>query len=127
MDRTQLLQHFDTLAETPEVVEKLRNLILDFAVRGRLVPQDSSEETAHALLKRVASTAKTRRSLDEPNDIEEPYPIPANWAWVRLPRVLKKLTDGTHHSPPNDSSGDFMYVTAKTSKQTVCCWMASPT
>ena len=37
MDRAQLLQHFDTLAETPDAVAKLRNFVLTLAVRGRLV------------------------------------------------------------------------------------------
>jgi type I restriction enzyme S subunit len=46
MDRTQLLQHFDTLAETPEAVEKLRKLVLDFAIRGRLVSQNSKDDPA---------------------------------------------------------------------------------
>ena len=34
MDRTQLLQHFDTLAETPEAVAKLRHLVVELAARG---------------------------------------------------------------------------------------------
>jgi type I restriction enzyme S subunit len=32
--------------------------------------------------------------------------------------VVLKLTDGTHHSPPNHDQGDFMYVTAKNIKLT---------
>jgi hypothetical protein len=44
----QLLhQHFDTLAETPEAVEKLRKLVLDFAIRGRLT---AARTTATRLL-----------------------------------------------------------------------------
>ncbi len=31
MDRTQLLQHFEALAETPEAVPKVRALVLDLA------------------------------------------------------------------------------------------------
>jgi len=33
-----LQQHFDTLAETPEAVAKLRGFVLDLAVRGYLRP-----------------------------------------------------------------------------------------
>ena len=32
MDRSQLLQHFDSLAETPEAIPKLRELALQLAV-----------------------------------------------------------------------------------------------
>lgn len=110
-------EKFDQFADAPDAVSNMRELVLEFAVQGRLVPQVSSDETAHALLQRVASTAKTRGcGSDEPDDVDEPFPIPASWAWVRLPRVLKKLTDGTHHSPPNGPSGEFMYVTAKNIK-----------
>ena len=90
-------EKFDLFADAPDAVEKMRELVLEWAVQGRLVPQDSKDETAEALLERVTSTAKTRgRVFDGPDDIEAPFEIPANWAWVRLPRVLKKLTDGTH-------------------------------
>ena len=110
-------EKFDQFADAPDAVGKMRELVLELAVQGRLVPQYAKEETAHSVLKRVASTAKSRgRDAGESEDIDAPFPIPETWAWVRLPRVLKKLTDGTHHSPPNGPSGAFMYVTAKNIK-----------
>jgi len=45
MDRTQLLQHVETLAETPEAVAKLRDFVLRLAVRGYLL-----DATLHRLL-----------------------------------------------------------------------------
>ncbi len=110
-------EKFDQFADAPDAVAKMRELVLELAVQGRLVPQHATEETAHVLLERVASTAKTRgRDAGESEDTDAPFHIPETWAWVRLPRVLKKLTDGTHHSPPNGQSGAFMYVTAKNIK-----------
>jgi type I restriction enzyme S subunit len=35
---------------------------------------------------------------------------------VRLGDVCEKITDGTHHSPPNGPVGDFKYITAKNIK-----------
>lgn len=35
---------------------------------------------------------------------------------TRLGDVCEKITDGTHHSPPNHASGEFKYVTAKNIK-----------
>ncbi len=48
-----LLQHLETLADTPDAIAKLRVLILDLAIRGALVPQDSEEGTAGELLKQI--------------------------------------------------------------------------
>ncbi len=110
-------EKFDQLADTPNAVIRIRELVLQWAVQGRLVRQVPTDEPAGALLERISSTAKTRRrDLDEPDAFDAPFRIPEGWEWVRLPRVLKKLTDGTHHSPPNGPSGDFMYVTAKNIK-----------
>jgi type I restriction enzyme S subunit len=44
-----LLQHFDAVADAPNGVQKLRELILQLAVRGKLVPQESSDEPASVL------------------------------------------------------------------------------
>jgi type I restriction enzyme S subunit len=108
-------EKFDQFADAPDAVAKMRELVLELAVQGRLVPQDLTDEPAAAMLERVSATAKTRRR--ESDAFDAPFKIPEGWEWVRLPRVLKKLTDGTHHSPPNGPSGDFMYVTAKNIKK----------
>lgn len=34
-----------------------------------------------------------------------------------LKDVCEKITDGTHHSPPNTQTGDYMYITAKNIKE----------
>lgn len=36
--------------------------------------------------------------------------------WVRLGDVVSKITDGTHHSPPNSEDGEYKYITAKNIK-----------
>ncbi len=41
---------------------------------------------------------------------------PSKWTIASLAEVCKLITDGTHHSPPNSETGDFMYVTAKNIK-----------
>ncbi|WP_050026545.1 restriction endonuclease subunit S [Verrucomicrobium sp. BvORR034] len=110
-------EKFDLFADAPNAVGKMRELVLELAVQGRLVSQDTKEESAHALLERISSSAKTRhRDSNEVDGVVAPFEIPETWAWVPLPRVLEKLTDGTHHSPPNGPSGEFMYVTAKNIK-----------
>ena len=48
-----LLQNLETLADTPEAVAKLRRLILQIAVEGRLLPADKKPESAKVLVKRL--------------------------------------------------------------------------
>ena len=48
-----LISLFDKAAESPEFIPKLRQLILDLAVRGKLVPQNPKDEPASELLKKI--------------------------------------------------------------------------
>ena len=60
--------NLDSFAETPEGVAKLRELILDLAVRGKLVEQDENDEPAsRELLERIrADVAKAvKYEVDE--------------------------------------------------------------
>src|ERR1043165_10122983 len=88
MDRAQLVQHFDTLAETPESVEKLRKLVLDFAFRGRLVPQNPRDDPATQLAERAkAVVAKERKTPSGQHNGEKavpPFSLPKNWCWACL-------------------------------------------
>ena len=88
MDRAQLLEHFETLAETPEAIQKLRKLVLDFAIRGRLVPQNPKDAPAIQLVELAKAVLATNRkkSYDQ-NDGEQevlPFSLPRNWCWTRI-------------------------------------------
>ena len=50
MTTQEFIEVFDTVAEAPGGIERLRELVLQLAVRGKLVPQDSSDEPASRLL-----------------------------------------------------------------------------
>nr|WP_238360502.1 hypothetical protein [Pseudomonas aeruginosa] len=49
-----LTDNLPLLAGAPNGTKKLRELILELAVRGKLVPQDPNDEPASELLKRIA-------------------------------------------------------------------------
>jgi len=53
MNAERLLQHFDRISEAPDAIPRLRQFILDLAVRGKLVEQDPNDEPAAELLKRI--------------------------------------------------------------------------
>jgi type I restriction enzyme S subunit len=73
-------------------IERLRALILDLAVRGKLVSQDARDEPATDLLKSIkADRAKLKRSKSIGKgkafptvSPEPPFAIPENWIWVQI-------------------------------------------
>ena len=95
-----LLSNLDLLATAPGGVARLRELILTLAVQGKLVPQDSTDEPASALLQkiraekdRLIAEGKTKRDkpLAEIAEEEKPFELPSSWAWVRLADVVRVL------------------------------------
>lgn len=74
-------------------IKKLRELILELAVRGKLVPQDPNDEPASELLKRIAAEKaelvkqgkiKKPKPLPEISEEEKPFELPVGWEWARL-------------------------------------------
>ena len=93
-------------------IKKLRELILELAVRGKLVPQDQNDEPASELLKRIQAEKakliaegklKKEKPLAPINDDEKPFELPKGWEWVRLGLItnfgltekLNKITNDT--------------------------------
>ncbi|HCG9429725.1 restriction endonuclease subunit S [Vibrio sp. 707] len=82
-------------------VKKLRELILELAVRGKLVPQDPNDEPASVLLERIAAE-KARlvkekkitkpKKLAEVCDDEFSFELPSNWDIRRLPDVYYTIS-----------------------------------
>ncbi|EKO3629254.1 restriction endonuclease subunit S [Vibrio metschnikovii] len=91
-------------------IKKLRELILELAVRGKLVPQDPNDEPASVLLERIAAEKaqlvkekkiKKQKDLPAISDDELPYLIPENWEWCRLDDICFGITSGS--TPPKSS------------------------
>ena len=82
-------------------IKKLRELILELAVRGKLVPQDPKDEPASALLKRIQAEKarliaegkiKKDKPLPQISEEEKPYALPLCWEWVRLPEIYLSIS-----------------------------------
>ena len=50
----RLLELYDRISDAEDAIPNLRRVVLDLAVRGKLVEQNASDEPADELLKRVA-------------------------------------------------------------------------
>lgn len=91
-----LTDNLPLLAGAPNGIKKLRELILELAVRGKLVPQNPSDEPASELLQRIAEekkrlmaegNIKTQKPLVEIKQKDKPFNVPTNWEWVRVAAV----------------------------------------
>lgn len=74
-------------------IPKLRELILELAMRGKLVPQNHKDETAQKLLERISkekgALLKNKKAKKLQSDLDEPYSIPDNWAWVHFSDIAQ--------------------------------------
>ena len=80
--------------------KKLRQKILDLAIRGKLVPQDPNDEPASVLLERIKAekerlikegkikkSKKSAKTSDTPHYQNVPFEIPDNWVWTTLEEI----------------------------------------
>lgn len=89
----RVAEHFDLLLDRPEAVDALEQTILQLAVRGLLVPQDTGDEPASELVRRIrtrkdglVAEGKIRSDKPQPEieDCELAFAVPATWQWARF-------------------------------------------
>lgn len=108
-----LLEEYDHLEKestklNSEIKDKLKASILQYAIQGKLVPQDPTDEPVSTLLEKIRIEKKAKlgkkyvesyvkndngtyyeiigkQTKDITNDI--PFEIPASWEWVKLPYI----------------------------------------
>ena len=86
--------------------KKLRQKILDLAIRGKLVPQDPNDEPASVLLERIRAEkerliaegkikrpkkSKTTSSESHYQNFEPPFEIPDSWEWVSMKEIFLSM------------------------------------
>lgn len=99
-------------------IDKLRALILDLAVRGKLVPQDPEDEPASELLKRWKSAkklalenTKDRRIRSAPEPASFSVNLPTHWLTQSFENIFLFI-DYRGNTPPKTDSG-IPLITAK--------------
>ena len=129
-------------------IQATKSKILDFAIRGKLVPQDPNDEPASVLLERIRAEkeelikqGKIKRDKRESVifkgednsyyekvgsevrciDEELPFEIPDNWEWARLQTVCMPITDGTHKTPTYSEEG-YTFLSSKNVVNGVIDW-----
>jgi len=94
-------------------IKKLRELILELAIRGLVVPQDDSDEPAAKLINKIAiekakliKDGKIKKGKKIPDSEEElPFDIPNSWTWTQLVEISEI---GPRNTLPDDLNVGFV-------------------
>jgi hypothetical protein len=94
-------EKFDLFADAPGAVTRMRELVLELAVRGALSNRHPSDQKDAAW--RAFVSTLDERSRDADTDAEPPFEIPTAWRWACLDdlgitRVRNDVEDSTRAS-----------------------------
>jgi type I restriction enzyme S subunit len=94
-------EKFDLFADAPNAVAKMRELVLELAVKGALSERHASEQDDPAWREFIAKFDQRRSDSDI--GTETPFEIPDEWRWARLDdlgttRVRNDVEDSTRVS-----------------------------
>lgn len=108
------ISHLSCFTTRPDQIAALRQTILGLAVRGRLVPHDSTDEPASALLKRIHAektqllmNGQIKRLKSAPAVVDSRLTIdwPQGWELQSLQSLCISISDGDHQPPPKTDRG----------------------
>ena len=97
--------------------KKLRQKILDLAIRGKLVPQDPNDEPASVLLERIRAEkerlikeGKIKRSKKSTSDTphyenDVPFEVPESWEWCQVSDIFEL---NPKNDVPDDTQSGFI-------------------
>lgn len=103
MTPRDLIAAFEAVADSPDGVARLRELVLQLAVRGKLAHQDASEGSSADYLQQIddvltRSDSQHRSAPFEHSPIprhDEPYVLPPSWGWHEAGHVMAFVTSGS--------------------------------
>ncbi len=100
-------------------IASLRELILNLAVRGKLIPIQPKDEPAILLLKKIekeketllkAGKIKKQTILPKIGKDEKPFELNNNWEWTRLQSLVTLLGDGLHGTPVYTPGTKYFFI-----------------
>lgn len=103
--------------------KKLRQKILNLAIRGKLVPQDSNDKPASVLLEsiraekeRLIKEGKIKRSKKTTSDTphyknEAPFEVPESWEWTTIGEIASSILYGVSESAKETGQFKLLRIT----------------
>ena len=120
------IEEYDNAEKELSELEKafpqdMKKSILQYAIQGKLVEQNSNDEPASVLLEKIKAEKeqlikekkiKREKELPEISENEKPFEIPENWQWVRLGNIIQ-LISGQDMTPSeyNEKLNGIPYIT----------------
>lgn len=112
-------------------VKKLRGLILELAVRGKLIEQDSGDDPASCLIAEVRNQRYAlvgerqlgpQTKLSEVINTETPYQLPKGWEWCRLgdlAEIIRGVTYKKHQVLEQAAENHIALLRANNIQETI--------
>lgn len=72
--------NFESLFVTEDSVDKLKQIVLQVAIMGKLVPQNPNDKPTKELLKKNQKS----KTINIIKDKDKQFKIPVSWEWIRL-------------------------------------------
>lgn len=113
--------HLPRLTTRPEHIHQLRQTVLNLAVCGKLVPQNSNDEPASSLIQQIKTrkqnmikhgTLRKQERIEKADKDELPFVLPIGWEWERAGNIFLNITDGFHNTPKPLKEG-YKYLMAR--------------
>ena len=120
MNAQMFLENFGPIANAPGGVKRLREMILHYAVSGKLVAQIDSDGNAEQDIERAnflreefqqRFKIRNRKPIESPRNEEIPFSIPKNWKWTRMESIACYIQRGK--GPMYAASGQALVVSQK--------------
>lgn len=111
------LEKFDQFADAPKAADKLRELVLDWAVQGRLsapLANDGvvpSKSEFHRKTAALADSLRLRSPKPLVGETEPPFEIPPYWRWMALAELGAAQTGTTPSKKDRQAfNGDIPFI-----------------
>jgi type I restriction enzyme S subunit len=97
----RITNHFNTLFTTEESIDDLKQTLLQLAVTGKIVPQDSNDEPTVELI----------------SNKKEQLNLPLGWRESKLKDISTHIGDGLHGTPIYKDSGKYYFINGNNLKE----------
>ncbi|MGN7410614.1 restriction endonuclease subunit S [Sporosarcina sp. SAFN-010] len=88
--------------------QQLKNSILQYAMQGKLVAQDSNDEPINVLQLNEDKTLNFKENSPPFTSGEVPFELPDSWAWARLDQLGIVQTGTTPSTSNKENYGDYI-------------------